>query len=234
MIPEIRTFRCGHIRDTYNSRIGTGGYANCRTCHRMHSRNRYRRLREEGLTPSEIHGYRPLTTTDLASVLNRMQDGMTICQATAGPSGYHRSTIYRKIRIWASSYPDKISLIMRLSKLNIRKQAERRWQARRPRFDPGTHPRIDPAALDFERIERVVQAVFRTEELQSDLRQALILDLLEGCCCYDNLHPRAMQHKEDHFKNSNSRYGQRSIDEPVAPGATRSFGEVVAWRQWSH
>lgn len=234
MIPEIRTFRCGHIRDSFNSRIGSGGYASCRTCQNANQRKRYRRLLEEGLTPLETCGYRPLTTTDLAGVLHRMQDGMTVCQATAGPSGYQRSTVYRKMRLWAPTHPDKINLIMRLSKLNVQKQAERRWQARRVRFDPDMHPRIDPAALDFDRIERVVCAVFRTDELRSDLRQALILDLLEGRCSYDNMHDRAMQHKEDHYRNSDSKYGQRSMDAPAAPGGTRSFGDVIAWRKWSN
>jgi hypothetical protein len=224
----FRTFRCGHVRDSFNSRGRK--HETCRTCYTAKTRARYRRLRDEGMTPNEIFGYRPLSEADLAAMLQRMGTGMTLGQATAGPSSYPHSTLYRRLRIWAPSNHDRAILIKRLSKLNVSTQRRRRWEASRPRDEPDTFPRVDPQNLDHGLIEGVVRSAIADADLRNEIRQALIIDLLEGRCCYDNIRNRARHHLDQHFRQA---VGNRSLDERTGrDGAGPSLGDRVAWKMW--
>ena len=173
---EFRTFPCGHVRDALN----TTKRSRCLTCDRAYrskwNRARYRRLREEGLTSYETCGYRPLTQDELAGMVRRMGDGMTMCQATAAPSRRSKNgTLYRKLRIWAPAHHDQIVLIKRLSKLNVSTQRYRRLEARRPVDEPDTFPRIDPKNLDYTLIEEITRGVvFADVDLRAEIRPVFL------------------------------------------------------------
>jgi hypothetical protein len=144
---EVTTFRCGHVRDFFNTKRGSKGDS-CRTCHRAYNRARYRRLREEGLTTYEIQGYAPLTDGDLHGMLQRMGGGMTMGQATASLAGFQHSTLYRKLRIWAPSNRDRIILIKRLSALNVATQRRIVGSLVNLALSRELFPRIDPAVAN--------------------------------------------------------------------------------------
>jgi hypothetical protein len=169
-------------------------------------------------------------------MLKRMGGGLNLGQATAGPSGYRHSTIYRKLRIWAPSNRDRAILIKRLSQLNVATQHRQRWQARRSEFEPDSFPRIDPQQLDYEQIEHAVRVVRATSvgggfgaDLRNEIRQTLIMDLLEGRCCYENLRLRAAYLVRQHFQE---KCGLSSVDQSTFRDGSRSLADLAAYKAW--
>ncbi len=166
-------------------------------------------------------------------MLERMSKGMTLCQATAGLTGNEHSTLYRKLRIWAPAHHDRVILIKRLSKLNVSTQRRQRWEAALPRDDPDTFDRIRPEDLDYDAIERAAQyAAPRNDDLRNEIWQALIVDLLEGRCCYDNLQKRAKHHSARHYQQSIGKWGNRSMNETASHERGASLEDRIAWRLW--
>jgi len=163
---------------------------------------------------------------------SRFWNKPSVVQATAGPSSYPHSTLYRRLRIWAPSNHDRVILIKRLSKLNVSTQRRRRWEASRPRDDPDTWPRIDSTQLDLEQIKAVVRAAVSIDDVRNDLRHALVIDLLEGRCCYENLRSRVQHHLRAHFENSQGKFGHKSLDQPLTSDGPRSLADVAAWKAW--
>lgn len=234
-----RFARCGHVRDAANTKIDRRklkqpkGWASCRRCCNATRRRRYHQRRAEGFSCIEIANLRPLSPADLDLILGRMKAGATIGAATAGPSGCHSSVLYARLRIWAPANRRQAALIRQLSNLNFRTQTRQRWEARRPIDEPDTFPRVDPKNLDFGLIEAIVQGSRLSDDnLRSDLRQALVVDLLEGRTCYDNLRLRARAHVTQHFKQSNSKWGHRSLDETISADSKMTLGDGISRGMW--